>query len=67
MNSKLFFTGVAFLTAGVLMYFYIRGEKPDSEDPNGHGPTLPTYVGFWIMTIISIIVGIVFILESLLT
>lgn len=65
MDFGFFFAGAAFLIAGVLMFLFIRGKKPDSEDPNGHGPTLPTFVGFWIMTIVIIIIGIVAILESL--
>ena len=66
MDFKLFFLGIAFLIVGVLMYFNVRKRKPASDKTNWNGQLLPQYIQFWIYAIISIIVGIVFILESVI-
>jgi len=65
MDAKLFFLGIAFFIVGLLMYFNVRKRKPASDKTNWNGQLFPQYIQFWIMAIVSIIVGIVFILKSL--
>jgi heme/copper-type cytochrome/quinol oxidase subunit 2 len=65
MNLKLFFSGIALFIIGLLMYFNVRKRKPASDKTNWNGQLSPQYIQFWIMAIIGIIVGLVFILKSL--
>lgn len=65
MNWKLMFVGITFLVIGSLMVYNIRGRKPASEKTSWNGQLMPQYIQFWIWAVISIVVGIVFIFESL--
>jgi len=64
MNYKLL-AGIAFFIVGLLMLYNVKKRKPASEETNWKGQMVPQYIQFWITAILSIIVGIVFILESL--
>jgi cbb3-type cytochrome oxidase subunit 3 len=63
MNYKLL-AGIAFFIVGLLMLYNVKRRKPASEETNWKGQMVPQYIQFWITAILSIIVGIVFILES---
>ncbi|WP_316839134.1 hypothetical protein [Pedobacter gandavensis] len=65
MNYKLFLLGVTFLVVGLLMYYDVRKRKAASEETNWKGQLLPQYIQFWIWSIISIIGGLVFVVQSL--
>jgi vacuolar-type H+-ATPase subunit I/STV1 len=67
MNYKLLFGGIAFLIVGLLMFYNVKRRKPASEQTDWKGQLVPQYIQFWIIAILCIIVGIVFILESLAT
>jgi len=65
MNLKLLFTGIVFFIVGLLMIHNVRRRKPASDKTNWNGQLYPQYIQFWIWAIVSTIVGIVFIVESL--
>jgi cell division protein FtsW (lipid II flippase) len=65
MDYKLLFAGIAFLIVGLVMFYDVRKRKSASEKTNWKGQMVPQYIQFWMIAILSIIVGIVFILESL--
>jgi hypothetical protein len=65
MNWKLMFAGITFLAIGSLMVYDIRKRKPASEKTNWKGQLMPQYIQFWICAVMIIVVGIVFIFESL--
>jgi len=65
MDFKLLFAGIAFFIVGLLMLYNVRKRKPASDETNWKGQLVPQYIQFWIYSILSIIVGIVFILKSL--
>ena len=65
MNWKLFFIGVGFIIVGYLMYRGIKGEKPASEKNNYKGLFPSNYISYWIWLVMSVVVGVVFIIESL--
>jgi hypothetical protein len=65
MDLQRFFWGIAFFIAGLLMLFYIKRKKPASEKTNWQGQWISQYIHFWITAIMGIIVGLVFIIESL--
>jgi len=64
MNWKLT-AGIIFLIVGLLMVNDVRKRKPASDKTNWKGQLMPQYIRFWITAIMGIIVGLVFILESL--
>jgi hypothetical protein len=64
MNWKLI-AGIVFLFIGLLMLNDVRKRKPASDKTNWKGQWMPQYIHFWISAIMGIIVGLVFILESL--
>lgn len=37
------------------MYRIVKNEKPSSEETNGHGPTLSTYIGCFMKRIVPIL------------
>ena len=65
MDLKRFFWGIAFFILGLLMLLYIIRKKPASEKTNWQGQWITQYIHFWITAIMGIIIGLVFILESL--
>jgi len=67
MDFKLLFAGIAFLIVGLLMFYNVRRRKPASEKTNWKGQLVPQFIQFWMIAILSIIVGVVFILKSLAT
>jgi len=64
MHWKLF-AGIVFLIIGLLMLNYIRTRKPATAKTNWKGQWISQYIHFWITAIMGIIVGLVFILESI--
>jgi uncharacterized membrane protein YfcA len=66
MDFKLFFGGLLFLVVAYLIYRGVKNERPSSEATNWEGPTLSTYVGLWGSVVLCGMVGIGFILKSLL-
>lgn len=65
MDFKLFFSGLTFLIVGLLMYYDVRRRKPASDETNWKGQLFPQYIQFWIMAIVSIVIGLIFVLKSL--
>ncbi|SFS46137.1 hypothetical protein SAMN04487890_101630 [Mucilaginibacter polytrichastri] len=65
MDFKFLAVGIIFLIVGLLMYNNVRKRKPASEETNWNGQLYPQYIQFKIWAIFSIILGVVFILESL--
>lgn len=65
MDFKLLFAGIVFLTIGLLMLNNIVKRKAASEETNWKGQLIPQYIQFWLYSILSIIVGVIFILEAL--
>ncbi len=65
MDWKYFFWGITFFTLGVLMLRYIIKKRPASEETNWQGQWITQYIHFWVAAIMGIIVGLVYILESL--
>lgn len=66
MNFKLFLGGVGFLFVAFFIYrYFLKNEKPFSEETNWEGMTTPNYIGLWGAVISCFIVGIAFILNSL--
>jgi len=64
MDVKKFLAGLGFLLAGYLMYRLARRSEVASEKNNWDGLLRQNYFGIWFSAIGSIIIGIVFILES---
>ncbi len=64
MNWKLI-AGIVFLIVGLLMFNDVRKRKPASEKTNWKGQLIAQYIQFWVTTIMAIVLGIVFILESI--
>ncbi len=64
MNWKLV-AGIVFLIVGLLMLNYVRTRKAASDKTNWKGQWVSQYIHFWITAILGIIVGLVFILESI--
>jgi len=68
MDFLLFFGGIACTILGYLMYrFLLKNQKPSSEETNWEGMTQRTYFGLWGCVIMSYMLGIGFILQSLPT
>jgi hypothetical protein len=65
MDFKLFCIGLGFMIIGFLMYLYIRGKRPGSEEDNWEGSTGAVYVQFWGGLILCLFLGVIFILKSL--
>ena len=66
MDWKLFLVGVSFLLIGFLLYRYLlKDERPSSKETNWEGMTKPNYIRLWSSVVLSFIVGIAFIFESL--
>jgi hypothetical protein len=66
MDFKLFFGGLSFLIVAYLIYRNVKNEKPSSEYTNWEGPTLSTYFGLWGSVILCAMVGLGFVIKSLL-
>ncbi len=64
MDVKYFFAGLALFIVGLLMLNDVRKRKPASEETNGEGQLLPQYIQFWGIAILSTIVGLILIIES---
>jgi len=64
MNWKLI-AGIAFLVVGLLMLNDVRKRKPASDKTNWKGQLMPQYIQFWITAIMGIMLGLIFILESI--
>ncbi|MNY41511.1 hypothetical protein D3C86_1763320 [compost metagenome] len=64
MNVQGFLIGAAFLVASFLIYYWIKGVKSSSEDPDGNGPTQANLLGLWVSVFMCGIVGIVYVIKS---
>ncbi|HWD88668.1 MAG TPA: hypothetical protein VG367_11120 [Mucilaginibacter sp.] len=63
MNWK-FYAGVGFIAVGYLMHRWIKGEKPASEKNNWKGQLTGDFISYWMWLVVSITIGIVFVIES---
>ena len=66
MDLRLFFSGLAFLFSGYMIYRYlVKNKKPSSKETHWEGMTIANYVGLWGSIILCFTCGILFILKSL--
>lgn len=65
MDWQNFLIGIGSLLLAYIMFRGIKGEKPSSKYNNWTGPTQKTYFGYWSVIIMSILIGVVFVLKSL--
>ncbi len=57
--------GIIFLVIGILMFLYIRKEKPSTKRIDGNGMLPGNYYVFYGYSILSILFGLILILQSL--
>ena len=62
----MFFKGLIIFIIGFLMFNNVRKRKPASKETKWVGQMLPQYIGFWMMAIFCMILGIGLILSSFL-
>ncbi|EHQ29629.1 hypothetical protein [Mucilaginibacter paludis] len=65
MDFKLFFLATAFLSVGLFMFFDVKKRRAASDKTDWNGQSMPQYIQFGIIAILSIIVGGVLLMESL--
>lgn len=67
MDFKLFLEGLLFFAAGLLMVYIVRRRRPVSEEANWRRIFVLQNIPYWMTAIIGVILGIVFIIQALLS